>query len=123
MNPSAILIWNVRGLNKIDRCNAVRDSARVDVVCLQETKMVDVSRFLVLRMLGPAFDNFVFLPSVGASGGILVAWNNSIGICAGSRVDDHSVSVNFHSSTSPPWWLTCVWSAREPREDSVFAIS
>jgi hypothetical protein len=61
------------------------DSARVDVVCLQETKMVDISRFLVLRMLGPSFDNFVFLPSVGASGGILVAWKNSIGICASSR--------------------------------------
>jgi exonuclease III len=99
------------------------DSARVDVVCLQETKMVDVSRFLVLRMLGPAFDNFVFLPSVGASGGILVAWKNSIGICAGSRVDNHSVSMNFHSSTSPPWWLTCVYGLQGNQEKIQFLQS
>jgi hypothetical protein len=35
MNPSAILIWNVRGLNKIDRRNAVRDvilSSNVDII-------------------------------------------------------------------------------------------
>jgi hypothetical protein len=113
MDPSKILIWNVLGLNGSARQDVVRtlvDSARVDVVCLQETKMVDVSRFLLLRMLGPAFDNFVFLPSVGASGGILVAWKNSIGVCAGSRVDEHSV---FHSSTSSPWWLTCVYVVRK----------
>jgi hypothetical protein len=119
MDPSKILIWNVRGLNGFARQDAVRtlvDSARVDVVCLQETKMVDVSRFLLLRMLGLAFDNFVFLPSVGASGGILVAWKNSIGVCAGSGVDEHSVSVNFHSSTSSPWWLTCVYGPQGNHE-------
>jgi hypothetical protein len=35
MNPFAILIWNVRGLNKIDRRNAVRDvilSSNADIV-------------------------------------------------------------------------------------------
>jgi hypothetical protein len=66
MDPSKILIWNVRGLNGSARQDVVRtlvDSARVDVVCLEETKMVDVSRFLLLRMLEPAFDNFVFLQS------------------------------------------------------------
>jgi hypothetical protein len=30
------------------------------VVCLQETKMQDISRFLVIWMLGPDFANFVF---------------------------------------------------------------
>ncbi|KAL5647183.1 hypothetical protein ACJX0J_041538, partial [Zea mays] len=97
--------------------------ARVFSKGLSETKMVDVSRFLVLRMLGPAFDNFVFLPSVGASGGILVAWKNSIGICASSRVDGHSVSVNFHSSTSPPWWLTCVYGPQGNQEKIQFLQS
>jgi exonuclease III len=126
MDPSKILIWNVRGLNGAARQDAVRtlvDSAQVDVVCLQETKMVDVSRFLLLRMLGPAFDNFVFLPSVGASGGILVAWKNSIGVCAGSRVDEYSVSVNFHSSTSSPWWLTCVYGPQGNRDKIQFLQS
>lgn len=78
MDPSHILFWNVRWLNSIARQNTVRsliDSMRVDVVCIQETKMVNCYRRDVLSMLGSNFDNnFVVLPSDGASGGILVAW-------------------------------------------------
>jgi hypothetical protein len=51
MDPSKILIWNVRGLNASVRQDAVRAevlSPAVDVVCLQETKMQDVDRFLVI---------------------------------------------------------------------------
>jgi exonuclease III len=42
MDPSKILIWNVRGLNASTRQDVVRAevvSSGVDVVCLQETKM------------------------------------------------------------------------------------
>jgi exonuclease III len=111
-------------MGRHDVVRTLVDSARFDVVCLQETKMVDVSRFLLLRMLGPAFDNFIFLPSVGASGGILlVAWKNSIGVYAGSRVDEHSVSVNFHSSTGSPRWLTCVYGPQGNHEKIQFLQS
>jgi exonuclease III len=44
MNPSSILIWNARGLNKKDRRNSVRDviqSCNAEIVCLQETKVAD----------------------------------------------------------------------------------
>ena len=67
MDFANILFWNVRGLNATARQDAVRslvDSSRCDIVCLQETKMDDVSRFLVLQMLGPRFSNFAVLPSV-----------------------------------------------------------
>lgn len=77
MDPKKILIWNVRGLNSRSRQDAVRtliDSARVDVVCLQETKMPSISQRDVLSMLGADFNQFIVLPSVGASGGILVTW-------------------------------------------------
>jgi exonuclease III len=77
MDPSHILIWNVRGLNSVTRRDAVRvivNYYRIDVVCLQETKMAAISRQIVLSMLGSDFDNnYIFLPSVGASGGILIA--------------------------------------------------
>ena len=56
------------------------DSSKIDVVCLQETKMSTVSRRMVLSMLGSDFDNnFIYLPSDGASGGILVAWRLQLG--------------------------------------------
>jgi exonuclease III len=41
MDPSKILVWNVRGLNSSVRQDSVRDfveTVKMDVVCLQETK-------------------------------------------------------------------------------------
>ena len=78
MNPSNILCWNVCGLNSRARQDSVRTlvtSARIDIVCLQETKMAGVSRSTLLSMLGSDFYS-VELPSVGASGGVLVAWRH-----------------------------------------------
>jgi exonuclease III len=45
MDPKKILIWNVRGLNSSSRQDVVRtlvEASRVDIVCLQETKMAVV---------------------------------------------------------------------------------
>lgn len=50
------------------------NSSIIDIMYLHETKMEVVSRWLVLSMLGSDFDNnFIFLPSVRASGRILKA--------------------------------------------------
>jgi exonuclease III len=83
MDPNKILVWNVRGLNSSARQDSVRtlvSSSRVDIVCLQETKFAAVSQRTLLAMLGSDFLNYIELPSIGASGGILVAWRNSVGI-------------------------------------------
>jgi hypothetical protein len=62
MDPSKFLIWNVRGLNpaRKDTVCSLVDDARVDVVCLQETKMMNMSRFCVMRTLGLDFCIFLF---------------------------------------------------------------
>jgi exonuclease III len=123
MDPSKIPIWNVRGLNASARQDAVRAevvSSGVDVVCLQETKMQDISRFLVIRMLGPDFANFVFRPSIGASGGILVAWKDHINWAGVSRVDDHSMSIIFHHVDDVEWWLTCVYGPQLNQDKIAF---
>jgi len=47
MNASRILFWNVRGLNSVARRGVVRalvDAAKMDIICLQETKWL---QFLV----------------------------------------------------------------------------
>jgi hypothetical protein len=46
---------------------------------LQETKMAGVSCGIILSMLGTDFTNWVELPAVGASGGILIAWRHGLG--------------------------------------------
>jgi len=120
MNPSHILFWNVRGLNSVARRDAVRvlvDAARIDILCLQETKMSAISRQLILSMLGSDFDNnFICRPSIGASGGILIAWRRRLGTVQDSRVDNHSVSVQFCPATESPWWLTCVYGPQDNQE-------
>jgi exonuclease III len=122
MDPSKIVCWNVRGLNGSARQDVVRclvDSVKADVVCLQETKMSVFSRLFVFRLLGSEFQNFVFTPSVGASGGILVAWKNNISSC-GSRIDDHCVSVNLSLETWSSWWLSCVYAPQGNHEKIQF---
>ena len=112
MYPSNILCWNVRGLNsraRQDEVHTLVNSSRVDVVCLQETKMAAVSRGTLLSMLGSDFSYFIELPSIGASGGILIAWRHGLGQASASRIDQYSVSVEFSPRGLQPWWLTCVY--------------
>jgi exonuclease III len=91
MDPTNILVWDVRVLNSTAQQDSVRtqiDSSKI-VVCLQETKMTNISRLLVIRMLGPDFGNFVFLPSAGTSGGVLIAWRDHLIFQGILRVDQH----------------------------------
>lgn len=50
-----ILVWNVRGLNRKAHRDSVRQliaMARPDVVCLQETKVHDMTTGILLSSLG-----------------------------------------------------------------------
>lgn len=82
MNPSFILIWNVRGLNQKAHWNSVWDtilSSNADIVCLQETKVADLSQYLFLSVFGSSFDNYIALPANGTRGGVLIAWKGCSG--------------------------------------------
>ena len=123
MNPSAILIWNVRGLNKIDRRNVVRDvilSSNADIVCLQETKVAILTQQVLLSVFGTVYDNFVALPAVGTRGGVLVAWKGGSCQAVASRVDNFSVSVLFAEQEGRNWWLTGVYGPQGDGEKMLF---
>lgn len=52
---SRILSWNVGEVNDRMKCRGVEDLLRgwkLDSVCLQETKVTDVSRALIRRLWG-----------------------------------------------------------------------
>jgi hypothetical protein len=54
MEPE-LLSWNVRGLNEGDKCLRVRNLLRewkVDIVCIQETKLEVMSCSIVRRLWG-----------------------------------------------------------------------
>jgi exonuclease III len=69
--------WNVRRLNssaKREDIKQVISTFRPDIICIQETKLAVITPSIVRETLGADFqDSFVFLPTIGTRGGILVA--------------------------------------------------
>ena len=85
-----VFCWNVRGINSDKKWVSIRDKiteSNCDIVCLQETKMEHLSQRIVLSVLGSTFSHDISVPSVGASGGILVAWTHDLGPARSTRVD------------------------------------
>jgi hypothetical protein len=75
MDPSNILFWNVCGLNGAAPQDVVRNlvvASKIDVVCLQETKMEDISRITLIQMLGRASVTFASLLRSTLVGGSLL---------------------------------------------------
>lgn len=81
MDVSKILVWNVRGLNNKARRDALRElvaSTRTDIICLQETKVQNMSTRILLSAFGCEMDQHICLPAQGTRGGILIAWSGAI---------------------------------------------
>lgn len=79
-----ILIWNVRRMNMRARRSVIREfliQERATVLCLVETKVDVLTTAMVNELMGVAFD-YVCLPFVGTSGGVIVAWNRDEWIVA-----------------------------------------
>jgi exonuclease III len=71
MTSDSVFVWNVCGLNGRARRNVVRDllaQERATLVCLQETKVSDVTKRLADECLGPSFD-YAFMPAINTAGG------------------------------------------------------
>jgi exonuclease III len=76
-----ILNWNIRGLNSTDKCNAIRakiEECNCAIFCIQETKKDHFDSYAIMKMAPKRFNKFAFVPSEGVSGGILMAWNDSV---------------------------------------------
>ena len=105
------MTWNVRGINSEWKWNPVKnkitDSA-CDVIYLQETKK-EMFESSFLRNISPtSIDSYVALPSVGASGGILIAWKSSMFEGQQTFSNDFAITVQFTSKhDGSRWALTC----------------
>ena len=90
-----ILCWNIHGLNLEKKWDPIRDKiaeSNCDVVCLQETKGDNFDIHFVKRFCPSSFDCFEFLPSDGASGGIITIWKSHM-------FQDHLVFSNAFNLT------------------------
>jgi exonuclease III len=84
-----IISYNVRGLGGFEKRSEVRrmlSEKKPYVLCLQETKLTIVDDLLLQSLWSKPSVGFSFQPSVGASGGILTAWDrNFVDVWSTSR--------------------------------------
>ena len=102
-----VLCWNVHGLNSADRQRDLRvkiEESNCSIVCLQEMKIQSFDLRLVRTFYPCRFDNFVYSPSEGASGGILVAWNSAM--FTGTLIQSlrYGIIVSFTSVHNAEKW-------------------
>ena len=94
--------------------------SRSDIVCLQETN--EIIDYVFLKNICPhGFDSFVYKPSTGASGGILVAWMGAL--FAGTKVfqNDFAISIEMRSTlNNSSWILTTIYAPCTPSGKRAF---
>ena len=76
-----LLSWNVRGLNDPKIREILRNWLRnwkVDVVCLQETKLDKVDWRLIQSIWGNRYVAWEVLNAVNTAGGVLLLWDKQV---------------------------------------------
>ena len=98
-----VLCWNIRGINGNKKWDAVRDKINesgCSIVCLQETKCENFDTPFIRQFIPKRLDKYEFVPTIGASGGILVAWNSNL--FSGQVLDSQQfgITLEFTSTLS-----------------------
>ncbi|KAK1312236.1 hypothetical protein QJS10_CPA07g00623 [Acorus calamus] len=103
-----ILIWNVRGLNDRGKQATVKEFIvinKVSIVCLQETKMEVMTQGDIRAISGGKFEGYIFKPSLGASGGILIGWNDRLWKMVDQSIDEFSITVVLEDRVTQWQWM------------------
>lgn len=119
-----IVSWNVRGLGGREKRKAVKElliREKPDIVILQETKKEKVDKRLITSVWGVRFKEWVVLPSIGKSGGIIVIWDVRVVRGSESVLGNFSVSMLMHNvGSKDQWWLSGVYGPNKSRERKDF---
>jgi exonuclease III len=119
-----ILCWNVRGINATKKWPVIRnkiDESSCEIFCFQETKKDCFDSAFIRNFAPKKFDKFIYAPSVGASGGILVGWNGSLFDGLVIETQPFAISVCFSSRVDINIWnLTTVYGPYSEPARSTF---
>jgi hypothetical protein len=108
-----VLCWNIRGINAENKWESLRNKiieSCCDIVTIQETKREHFDVSYIKKFCPASFDALCFLPSIGASWGILVVWK--ISVFHGVEVFQNSfaISIEFCSvHNNDSWVLTSIY--------------
>lgn len=81
IRASNVFCCNIRGFNAEGKWDSLRNKiieSNYDIISIQETKRSKFDLAYTRKFCPRIFYVFCFLPSVGASGGILVVWKSSL---------------------------------------------
>lgn len=101
-----ILIWNVRGINDQAKWLAIANKiakSNCDIICLQETKRESFDSQYIKNFYPRKLNKFVFLPSMGATGGLFIGWN-------GNMFMGNTLFQNDYSISGDSWILTNIYA-------------
>lgn len=98
-----ILSWNVREINSQPKWDHIRNKiskCAASIICLQETKRDSFDQAYISKFCPRRINKFAFFPSVGASGGLLIYWED--GVFAGEVADynSYAITMKFRSKQS-----------------------
>ena len=104
-----ILSWNVRGANDSEMRKIIKaflKTQKVDLVCLQETKLKGSSKELVRSLGGLGrFVDWAAVNAVVASGGILIFWDSRVHQLVGKEESQSSLSCNLRYCEDNNTWV------------------
>ena len=98
---------NVRGMNDQNKRLQVKHLLklwRLDIICLQETKLDLITRGLVCSLWGLHHLDWLYLGSTGALGGILLMWDTRVVEKIDDAMGHFSVSCKFCSVIDHQEW-------------------
>ena len=82
------------------------DESGCSVICLQETKCMHIDHMFIRKFCPRHFDNFLYVPSVGASAGMVIIWNSSLFEGKLTEARPYGIILEFRSKhTSEVWTL------------------
>lgn len=119
-----ILCWNVRGINSEDKQLALRNaisSSGCSVIFLQETKRVMFDISFIKLFCPKKFDQYVYMPSNGASGGLITIWDSSMFSGISLFTESFAVGIKFTSlQTTKVWSLVNVYGPCDGPDRALF---
>jgi hypothetical protein len=98
-----ILCWNVRGINSSDKWTHIRNKIKESnssIVCLQETRRADFDVSFIKNFAPKRFDKFAYVPSDGASGGLIVLWVGNAFVGQVMLEESFGIAISFTSVLS-----------------------
>jgi exonuclease III len=103
-----LLTWNVRGLNDPKKRIVLKNWLRkwkVDIVCLQKTKLDKVDGRVIQSIWGNRFVGWEVLNAVNTAGGVLLLWDKRVVNQVDSKVGIFSVSCRWKSLIDGFEWV------------------